>query len=202
MGKIIRLLKPHVLAVVLVLCMLVVQAWCELELPGLMSDIVDVGLTRGGVEDAGADYIAMVAAGMADESVQMAYLWKKGAVMALVALLAAGASVVVGYVASKVGSQIGRDLRRDVFAKVLRFSHKELDDFSTASLITRSTNDIMQVQMACTMLLRMALYAPIMGLGGVFKVVHTRTGMGWIVVAGVIGIAMLMGVLLVVAMPK
>ena len=98
MGKIIKLLKPHVVAVVLVLCLLAVQAWCELELPGLMSDIVDVGLTRGGVEEAGADYIAMVAAGLADQDVQMAYLWKKGAVMALVALLGAGAAVVVGVI--------------------------------------------------------------------------------------------------------
>ena len=202
MIKMIKLLKPHWKAVVAVLCLLVVQAWCELELPGLMSDIVDIGLTRGGVADADAAYMAQVAAGVADTQVQMRYLWTVGGKMAAVALLAAAAAVIVGYFASKVGAAVGRDLRRDVFGKVVSFSHTELDRFSTASLITRSTNDIMQVQIALTLLLRMAMYAPIMGLGGVYKVVHTRTGMGWIVVAGVMGIACLLGVLLVVAMPK
>ena len=202
MIKMIKLLKPHWKAALAVLALLVVQAWCELELPGMMSDIVDIGLTRGGVPDADAAYMAQVAAGMADTQVQMRYLWTVGGKMAVVTLLAAAAAIIVGYFASKVGSAIGRDLRRDVFGKVVSFSHKELDQFSTASLITRSTNDIMQVQIALTMLLRMALYAPIMGLGGVYKVIHTRTGMGWIVVAGVIGIACLLGVLLVVAMPK
>ena len=122
--------------------------------------------------------------------------------MGLVALLAAAAAVVAGYVASKVSAQVGRDLRSDVFSRVIRFSHKEMDEFSTASLITRSTNDIMQVQMVVMMILRMALFAPIMGIGGVIKVASTRTGMGWIAVMGVIGIACLLVVLLVVAMPK
>lgn len=202
MRNILKLLKPHWVSVLLVLCLLMVQAACELQLPGLMSDIVDIGLTQGGVENADAAYIAQVAAGLADEETQMRYLWSTGGKMALVALTAALAAVIVGYVASRVGSQIARDLRRQVFSKVLSFSHKELDDFSTASLITRSTNDIQQVQMVCTMILRMVLYAPIMGIGGVIKVANTRTGMGWIVVAGVIGIACMMGILLVVAMPK
>ena len=202
MLKIIKLLKKHWVAVLLVMCLLMVQAACELELPGLMSDIVDIGLTRGGVENADAAYIAQVAAGLADEETQMGYLWSTGGKMALVALLAALAAIMVGYLASKVGAQVGRDLRQQVFGKVLTFSHKELDDFSTASLITRSTNDIQQVQMVVTMLLRMVLYAPIMGIGGVIKVVKTQTGLGWIVVAGVLALAVLISLLTVVTLPK
>ena len=202
MTKILKLLQPHVVSVLLVVCLLMVQAWCELSLPGLMSDIVDIGLTQGGVENASAEYIAQVAAGRADEAVQMSYLWRTGGKMAAVALMAAAAAVVVGYIASRVSAQVGRDLHRDVFGRVIRFSHTELDEFSTASLITRSTNDITQVQMVVGMILSMALFAPVMGIGGVIKVINTKTGMGWIVVAGVICIAILLGVLMVVAMPK
>ncbi len=202
MIKIFKLLKPHWKAVVLVLMLLVLQAVCELELPGLMSNIVDIGLTQGGVADADRAYMAQVAAGTHDRQLQMNYLWLTGGKMLLVALLAAGAAVVVGYLAARVGSQVGRDLRHRVFSKVLTFSHTELDEFSAASLITRSTNDIVQVQIVVTMLLRMVLYAPIMGIGGVVKVVGTKTGLGWIVVVGIAGLACLMVVLLVVAMPK
>ncbi len=202
MLKIIKLLKPHWKAAVVVICLLVVQALCELKLPGLMSDIVDVGLVRGGVAEADAAYMAQVAAGLADVDTQMRYLWLGGGKMALIALTAAAAAVLLGLISARVGSAIGRDLRRDVFTKVVGFSHTELDNFSTASLITRSTNDIMQVQMVCVMLLRMVLYAPIMGIGGVMKVAAARSGLGWIVAAAVGGLFLLLMVLLLVAMPK
>ena len=202
MRNILKLLRPHRGAVVLVVCLLLVQALCELQLPGLMSDIVDIGLTRGGVADADETYIALVAAGMGDTELQMRYLWAMGGKMGLMALAAAGAAVLIGYISSRVGAQVGRDLRRDVFYKVIRFSHKELDDFSTASLITRTTNDIMQVQMVITMILRMVLFAPIMGMGGIFMVATTRSGLGWIVVAAVFCLFLLLMVLMLVAMPK
>ena len=202
MLKIIKLLRPHWKAVIAVIGLLLVQALCELKLPGLMSDIVDIGLVRGGVADADAAYMAQVAAGGADVQVQMRYMWLVGGKMALIAMAAAGAAVTLGLISARVGSAIGRDLRRGVFTKVVGFSHTELDKFSTASLITRCTNDIMQVQMTCVMLLRMVLYAPIMGAGGVIKVAAARSGLGWIVAAAVGGLFLLLMVLLLVAMPK
>lgn len=202
MLKIIKLLRPHWKAVIAVIGLLLVQALCELKLPGLMSDIVDIGLVRGGVADADAAYMAQVAAGGADVQVQMKYMWMVGGKMALIAMAAAAAAVTLGLISAKVGSAIGRDLRRDVFTKVVGFSHTELDSFSTASLITRCTNDIVQVQMTCVMLLRMVLYAPIMGAGGVAKVAAARSGLGWIVAAAVGGLFLLLMVLLLVAMPK
>lgn len=202
MLKIIKLLKPHWKAVIGVICLLLVQAMCELKLPGLMSDIVDIGLVRGGVADADAAYMAQVAVGMADHSVQMKYLAVMGGKMVLIALTAAAAAMILGLISARVGSAIGRDLRRDVFTKVVGFSHTELEHLSTASLITRCTNDIMQVQMTCVMLLRMVLYAPIMGVGGVVKVATARSGLGWIVAAAVGGLFLLLMVLLLVAMPK
>ena len=202
MLKIIKLLRPHWKAVIAVIGLLLVQALCELKLPGLMSDIVDIGLVRGGVADADGAYMAQVAAGGADVQVQMGYMWLVGGKMALIAMAAAGAAITLGLISARVGSAIGRDLRRDVFTKVVGFSHTELDKFSTASLITRCTNDIMQVQMTCVMLLRMVLYAPIMGAGGVIKVAAARSGLGWIVAAAVGGLFLLLMVLLLVAMPK
>lgn len=145
MIKILKLLKKHWVGVLLALVLLIVQANCELDLPGMMSDIVDIGLTRGGVPDASQEYIAQVAAGTADSAVQMRYLWQTGGKMAAVTLLAAVAAILVNLIASRIAAMVGRDLRKEVFSKVLSFSHTELDNFSTASLITRSTNDIQQV---------------------------------------------------------
>lgn len=202
MIKILKLLKTHWLAVLLAVALLVVQANCELGLPELMSDIVDIGLVQGGVEDADPAYIAQVAAGQGDSQVQMRYLWTTAGKMILVTLLSVLCAVVVNLIASRVSSQVGRDLRRDVFGKVLSFSHTEMDGFSTASLITRSTNDVQQVQMVVVMLLRMVLYAPIIGIGGILKVSSTKTGMGWIIVLAVACISVLVLILMVTAMPK
>ena len=202
MIKILKLLKKHWLAVLLAVTLLVVQANCELGLPELMSDIVDIGLVQGGVEDADPAYIAPVAVGQGDSQVQMRYLWTTAGKMILVTLLSVLCAVVVNLIASRVSSQVGRDLRQDVFGKVLSFSHTEMDGFSTASLITRSTNDVQQVQMVVVMLLRMVLYAPIIGIGGILKVSGTKTGMGWIIVLAVACISVLVLILMVTAMPK
>ena len=202
MIKILKLLKKHWVGVLLALVLLIVQANCELGLPGMMSDIVDIGLTRGGVPDASQEYIAQVAAGTADSAVQMHYLWQTGGKMAAVTLLAAVAAILVNLIASRIAAMVGRDLRKEVFSKVLSFSHTELDNFSTASLITRSTNDIQQVQMVVVLLLRMVLFAPIMGIGGILKVSATKTGMGWIIFLAVGCIFCLVMTLMAVAMPK
>lgn len=135
-------------------------------------------------------------------SLQTHYLLGKGGKMLGLSILMMAAAILAGLLAARTSAKIGMNLRGRVFHKVVSFSDAEMDQFSTASLITRSTNDIQQIQMVSVMLLRMVLYAPIIGIGGVFKVVHTKTGMGWIIVVAVAAIIALVGILMVVAMPK
>lgn len=142
------------------------------------------------------------AAGVDVDRIQKNYLWVSGFKMILIALVAGVSTVIVGYFASKVGAGIGMNLRNRIFKQVVGFSNAEMDKFSTASLITRSTNDIQQIQMVTTMLLRMVLYAPIIGIGGIIKVVNTKTGMGWIIVVAVASILLYVGILVMLAMPK
>ena len=140
--------------------------------------------------------------GMDTDKIQTGYLLRTGGKMLALAAVGMIVSMIVGFLASKVGASTGRDLRGKVFRKVVEFSNGEFDKFSTASLITRSTNDIQQIQMLTVMILRMVLYAPIMGMGGVFKVFHTNVSMSWIIGLAVVLIAMVVMVLFVVAMPK
>lgn len=140
--------------------------------------------------------------GMDTDKIQTGYMLRTGGKMLALAAVGMIVSMIVGFLASKVGASTGRDLRGKVFRKVVEFSNGEFDKFSTASLITRSTNDIQQIQMLTVMILRMVLYAPIMGMGGVFKVFHTNVSMSWIIGLAVVLIAMVVMVLFVVAMPK
>lgn len=133
---------------------------------------------------------------------QNSYLLSTGAKMVGLAFLGMAASILVGFMASRVGATAGRDLRGKVFRKVVGFSNNEFDHFSTASLITRSTNDIQQIQMLMVMLLRLVLYAPIMAVGGIYKVFHTNVSMSWIIALAVILIGLVVLVLFTVAMPK
>lgn len=142
------------------------------------------------------------ALGMNLDDIQMGYLKTKGIQMVGLAVLMMGTSILVSLFAAKVAAGVGRDLRKQVFNKVVSFSNAEMDKFSTASLITRSTNDIQQVQMVEVMLLRMVCYAPIIGIGGVFKVLSTKTGMSWIIVVAVLAIMALVLILMALAMPK
>ena len=136
------------------------------------------------------------------DRLQIQYMLKTGGKMLALAFLGMAANVLVGFLASKVAASTGRDLRNKVFHKVVEFSNAEFDRFSTASLITRSTNDIQQIQMVTVMLLRMVLYAPIIGIGGVFKVFHTNVSMSWIIALAVALILMIVVILFMVAMPK
>ena len=136
------------------------------------------------------------------DTMQTRYLFKTGSKMLLMAILMMAASIAVGFLAARVSAGIGMRLRNKVFRKVVSFSHAEMDQFSTASLITRSTNDIQQVQMVSVMLLRMVCYAPILGIGGIIRVASTRTGMGWIIAVAVGVILLLVGTLVSIAMPK
>lgn len=130
------------------------------------------------------------------------YLFTTGAKMLAMAFVIMLVSIAVCYIAAKVGAGVGLDLRIGVFKKVIRFSNAEMDKFSTASLITRSTNDIQQIQMVAVILIRMIAYAPIVGIGGIIKVLNTNTGMTWIIALAVVVILTLVSVLMFIAMPK
>ena len=142
------------------------------------------------------------AAGIDVDHIQKSYLWLAGSKMLAMALLMGVVTVLVGFFASRVGAGIGMNLRESVFKNVVGFSNAEMDKFSTASLITRSTNDIQQIQMVSVMLLRMIAYAPILGIGGVLKVIQTGAGMGWIIVLAIVVILGYVMILMSVTMPK
>ena len=141
-------------------------------------------------------------AGLDMDKIQSSYLLSSGLKMITMALLMAVATVIVGLIASRIGAGIGRDLRSSVYGRVMKFSNAEMDKFSTASLITRTTNDIQQIQMVIVMMLRMILYAPILGIGGIVKVFNTGAGMEWIIGLAVLIILGIVMILMVVAMPK
>lgn len=142
------------------------------------------------------------AAGLDVDHIQKSYLLSAGLKMVGMAFLMGIVTVLVGLFASRVGAGIGMTLRGKVFKQVVGFSNAEMDKFSTASLITRSTNDIQQIQMVSVMLLRMIAYAPILGIGGVLKVMQTGAGMGWIIVLAIVVILGYVMVLMSVTMPK
>ena len=135
-------------------------------------------------------------------NVQMAYLFRVGGQMLALTLLMVVVAILVGLIASRVSASIGRELRRETFSSVIHFSNAEIENFSTASLITRTTNDIQQVQFTCVILLRMVAYAPILGIGGVMHVTQGNTGLAWIIVLDVAALLLLITVLMSIAMPK
>lgn len=322
MTKLLKFLKPYAGAVAAIICVLIVQAYCDLSLPAYTSDIVNVGIQQSGIDEKVPEEISeedlgslmMLAPSDKQEEIQDAYEESKGdydyngkvfslkdsvkedkeelenleELLAKPMLLAAGstldsemagklkmnlqqpmqpeqkdemlkeiykqlddvpdmmleqsapvyikqlyekigidtdaiethyilntggkmlalaglcmaASVLVGLLASRVGASVGRGLRRDVFRKVVGFSNGEFDKFSTASLITRSTNDIQQIQLLTVMILRMVLYAPILALGGIYQVFHTNVDMSWIIALAVGIIVMVVVVLFLIVMPK
>lgn len=314
MGKLIKYLADHKLAVLVILLLLGVQAFCDLSLPSYTSDIVDVGIQQSGIEGAAAekytaqtyealklfmsedeitymdecyemdgelyvrkklsskeldklndtlltaagmvysvetsgqysvsqlvdgyraglvtkkalsDVAGQVEAAMGDmassmesqmavelvkseytllgydlNAIQRNYLLITGAKMLAMTLLMVAAAIGVGFIGAKTAAAIGRDLREKLFTKVIGFSNADINKFSTASLITRSTNDVQQVQQVSVMMIRIVLYAPIIGIGGIIKVMGTDTGMGWIIGVAVGAVLSLVLVLMVVAMPK
>ncbi len=145
------------------------------------------------------EYAAM---GLDLNQIQMDYLLSTGGRMLGIALLMAVTAILVGLLASRTAAQLGMSLRGDVFKTVMSFSNTEIDKFSTASLITRSTNDIQQVQMVVVLMLRIVIYAPILGIGGIIKVASTHTGMEWIIAAAVGSALVLVALLMSLALPK
>lgn len=162
------------------------------DLPDTILDQAAISYVKGAYQDLGMDM----------DHIQLHYLFTTGAKMLFLAFCGMAISILVGLLASRVGASAGRDLRSRVFRKVVGFSNNEFDHFSTASLITRSTNDIQQIQMLMVMLLRIVLYAPILALGGVYKVFQTNVSMSWIIALAVILIGLVVLVLFTVAMPK
>ena len=140
--------------------------------------------------------------GINTDKLQSNYVIIAGIKMVGIALISMVATVIVSFIAARVGAALGRNLRKDVFNKVVGFSNTEFDEFSTASLITRTTNDIQQIIMLVVMGLRIVFYAPILGVGGVIKVINTGASMGWVIGVAVISILLLVIVLFSFAMPK
>lgn len=162
------------------------------EMPDTILEQASVAYVKNAYRDLGMDM----------DGIQIRYLLVTGGKMAGLALLGMTASILVGFLASRVGAATGRDLRSRVFHKVVGFSNNEFDRFSTASLITRSTNDIQQIQLLTVMLLRIVLYAPILAIGGIIQVFQTNVSMSWIIALAVVLIALVILVLFAVAMPK
>lgn len=156
-------------------------------------------VTQAAVSFVRAEYEAV---GEDVDAIQMDYIISAGIRMILMALLIMAASVSVVFLSSRVAAALGHDIRADVYRKVIGFSSNEYHKFSTASLITRSTNDVQQVQLMMALMFRIVLYAPILGLGGVLRVLQTNSSMTWILGVGVVLILVLIGMLFAIAMPK
>lgn len=180
MRRIAKYLKPYLWQIAAVLALVFVQAMTDLQLPDYMSQIVNQGVLAG-------DTGAILATGLK---------------MIGITLLGSVCTIASGYLASRVATGYARDLRAEVFNKVEQFSLTEFNKFSTASLITRSTNDVQQVMMVMIIFLRMIVMAPIMAVGGILKAVETNPSMTWIVAAAVACLFVLMGLLFTLGMPK
>ncbi len=169
------------------------------EADSMMGQLPDSMISQGAVMYVKAEYKAI---GMNTDNIQTGYVLLSGLKMLALALASMIATIMVGFLAARIAASLGRELRGRVFRRVVSFSNAEFDHFSTASLITRSTNDIQQIQMLFVMLLRIVFYAPILGIGGVLKVLNTNTSMAWIIAVAVMAILTLVLVLFAVAMPK
>lgn len=156
-------------------------------------------LVQAAVEPVRAEYGAL---GMDEGAIQNRYIFRTGAMMLLLTLVSAISTITVGYLSARIAAGLSRDLRLSVFERVESFSNREMDKFSTASLITRSTNDIMQIQLVTVMLVRLVFYAPIIGVGGVIRAIGKNSSMWWIIAAAVGLLSILVFVVYKVAVPK
>lgn len=164
-----------------------------------LGDMADTLIAQQGIAAARAEYEQL---GVDMDAMQMDYLFFTGAKMLMLSALGMVVAIAIGFLASRTAAKVGRSLRGRLFDKVVTFSDAEIQSFSAASLITRGTNDVQQVQMVTVMLLRMVLYAPILAIGGVIMIARTNLSMGWIVIVAVLAIALILVVLIKVAMPK
>lgn len=180
MKLLLKSLKAYWGYILLAIALLYLQAQSDLALPDYMSKIINDGVMNGDI----------------------AYIWRTGGVMMLVSLAGTACSITMGYFAAKVAANVGADLRMGIFSKVQSFSNAEFDHFSTASLITRTTNDITQIQMLLVMSIRMVFYAPILGVGGLVKALDESTSMTWIIGVAILGMLAVIITAFIVVMPK
>lgn len=172
--------RPYILPIVLIIAFLFGQAMCELALPGYMSDIINNGIVKQ----------------------DMGYIRHTGLIMIAVAAATVVCAIMGSLLASRTAARSSRDIRRALFRKVTAFSAAELNDFSTASLITRSTNDVQMVQQATVMILRLACFAPIMGIGAVIKALNTSVSLSWTIGIALLVILGIMTVSFFLVLPK
>lgn len=180
MKETLKYYKPYLPMILLVILALFGQAMSELALPQYMADIINYGIIPG----------------------DMNYIYKTGVLMLLVALAVTICAGIGGYLASKVAAKSSRDIRRALFKNVTAFSAAELEQFSTASLITRSTNDVQSVQQTTVMMLRLAVFAPIMGIGSIVRALRTSVNLAWTIALAVLCVLMIMMLAFVLVMPK
>jgi ATP-binding cassette subfamily B multidrug efflux pump len=159
----------------------------------------DKMLVQAAVKPVKAEYDAL---GMDTAKIQNNYIWNVGGIMLGLTLLSVFCTIVVGFLAAKIAAGAARDIRRDVFEKVEHFSNAEFDKFSTASLITRTTNDVTQLQMVTMMMVRMVFYAPIMGVGGIIRALAKDSSMWWIIAVAVLVLVSMVGTIFTIALPK
>ena len=221
--KLLRFFKGHVGAVLLCAVLLVIQANLELSLPNYMSNIVDVGLIQGGIEvpqetlDAegvsanDSEAVGRIVEQMRQQyeadgvdlsAIQRDYLLRTAAIMFGLCLGTLVTTICVGLVASRTAATVARDTRQKLFRQVMNFSPAEVGKFSQASLITRTTNDLQQIQMVIVIMLRMIMLAPIMGIVAFLQVTATHSGMEWIIGVAILAILAVLGVLFGLTMPK
>ena len=180
MTRLLRYAEPYFWLILAAVMLLFGQAMCDLALPDYMSDIVNEGIATG-------DTGTIIGIGFR---------------MILISLTGGMLSIAVGYLASRVGAGIGQQLRIDLFEKVESFSNVEFDRFSTSSLITRTTNDVTQVQTLVIMMIRMIFYAPIMGIGGIIHAVNNSASMSWIIALAIVVLVGIIATLFSLALPR
>lgn len=175
-----RYFKPYILFLAVSVALLYSQATCDLSLPDFMSDIVNKGITTGNTS----------------------YILKVGLQMLGIALISACCTILVGFIAARIAAGVSRDMRQDIFTKIESFSNTELEKYSTSSLITRTTNDITQIQQLIVMVIRIVFYAPIMGVGGVIHALDKNKSMSWIIALSVALLLVVVFSMLAVVMPS
>ena len=180
MKTVLKYYKPYIPVIVFMLAFLFGQAMCELALPGYMSDIINNGIVKG----------------------DMGYIWQTGALMIVVSLGSVACSIMSNFLSARTAAKSARSIRRSLFKKVTDFSAAELEEFSTASLITRSTNDVQMVQQATVMILRLACFAPMMGIGAVIKALNTSVSLSWTVGLALLVIVGIMLLAFFLVLPK
>lgn len=196
-------LKPFRALILLAMIMLCIQAFSNLKLPDLMSEMVNEAIKVAGKRGIATDISNVIDSASKNTSDEgTTFIWLKGGEMVIVTIVGAIASIVVSLISSHVGTGVAKNLRREVYQKVMSFSQREYNDFSTASLITRNTNDIAQLQRATILGIRLLCYSPILGIGGIIMAIRKSTSLGWIIVVSLIVIFMIIGMIFVFITPK